>query len=99
VQKKLQIWIPLYALCILILAGCASSSTTQSRTLPDGSHETTHVRIYTLFDAHSEVTKLRTTMTDKSQGMGLGSISENASSTNLVEILRLVGGILQSLPK
>jgi hypothetical protein len=89
----------LLLLPILLLAGCASFSTTQDRTLPDGTRETTRVRIDTIFDAHSEVAKLRTTMTDKSQGIGVGSVAENSSSTNVVEILRLIGGILQSLPK
>ncbi len=67
--------------------------------LPDGTTERTHVWINTTLDAHSEVAKLRTTMTEKSQGIGLGSISENSTGTNVVEILRLIGGILQSLPK
>lgn len=84
---------------ILLTAGCAHFSTTQDRTHPDGTKETTHVFISTLFDSHNEVGKLRTTMTDKSQGIGVGSISENSSSTNLVEMLRLVGAILQSIPK
>jgi len=93
-MKKLSL-----SLSLLLLCGCAHFSTVQERTLIDGTKETTNVRIFTFFDANNQVGKLRTTMTEKSQGIGVGNISENSTSTNVVEILRLVGNILATMPK
>lgn len=86
-------------LSLALLCGCAHFSTDQQRINPDGSKEITRVSISTVFDSHNEVGKLRTTMTEKSQGIGVGNISENSSSTNVVELIRAVGVILMNLPK
>lgn len=88
-----------FVISALALSGCASFHTSQQRIAIDGTKETTSVEICTLFDSHNEVGKLRTTMTDKSQGIGVGSISENSSSSNIVELIHGIGGILQALPK
>jgi hypothetical protein len=80
---------------LIMLIGCARFRSVQQN--PDGTKTT--VVITTFFDSNNEVSKLHTTQTEKTQGITLGSISENSSSTNVVELLRLLGGILATLPK
>lgn len=80
-------------LLLLLLSGCSTFHTTQTEYGTNGlPSKSTEVRITSLFDAHSDVTKLRTTFTDKSQGIGVGTISENVSSTNLYDGLGLIIG-------
>ena len=81
-------------LFLLLLCGCARFHSVQQS--PDGTM--TSVTITTFFDGRSEVSKLRTTQTDKSQGVSLGSINENSTSTNLVELLHAIGEILRNMP-
>ena len=80
---------------LLLLCGCSSFSSVQVS--PDGTRTT--ISITTFWDSHSEVSKLRTTQTEKTQGVSLGAVAENSTSTNIVELLRVVGGILVNLPK
>lgn len=69
--------------------GCASFHTTQTEYNPTNGlpTKTTRVDIRSFFDSHNDVTKLRTTFTDKSQGIGVGAISENTSGSNAVQII------------
>jgi type IV secretory pathway VirB10-like protein len=81
---------PIICLALLALVGCSSFDAEQ--TAPDGT--STHVRIKTLFDGKSEVAKLKTTQTDKTQGVALGSLSQESSGTNAVDALRALDSIL-----
>ncbi len=78
----------------LLLCGCARFRSTQTETSPDGTQRITRVCVTTFFDGRSDLAKLRTTMTDKSQGIGLIGLDQSSSSTNAVEILRHVAAIL-----
>ncbi len=83
--------------CILfavILCGCARFRSTQTEISPDGTQRITRVYVTTFFDGRSDLAKLRTTMTDKSQGIGVIGLDQSSSSTNAVEILRHVAAIL-----
>ena len=73
----------------LLLCGCASFHTKQTEYNPTNGLpvKSTAVSIRSFFDSHNDVTKLRTTFTDKSQGIGVGAISENTSGSNVVSIL------------
>ncbi len=82
-----------------ILSGCAHFSSVQTDTLPDGTVRETRIRVLTLFDAHNDLAKLRATMSDKSQGMSLAGLSENASSTNAVKVLELIAAIVGTVAK
>lgn len=90
---------PWLAIPIVLLAGCSHIGTVQEKLHPDGTKEITRVEITTFFDGKTDLAKFRTTSTDKSQGMSVGSVSENASSTNAVELLRSIGAILATMPK
>ena len=81
-----------WAVCGL-LCGCSTFRTEQTEYSTNGlPTKSTVVVLRNVFQANSEMTKLRTTFTDKSQGIGVGSISENASSTNLYEGLGTILG-------
>lgn len=77
---------------LILLCGCSTFHTTQTEFTNGLPAKRTDVFIRNFFDSHSDVTKLRTTFTDKSQGIGVGSIQENTSSTNLFEGLGTVLG-------
>ena len=82
---------------ILLLAlttGCARfSSTVTERTLPDGVVErVTVVKATTLFDSKSELAKLSSGQTDKSQKVSIGSLNQESSATNAVNLIESVVG-------
>jgi hypothetical protein len=82
-----------------ILSSCAHFTSTQTDVLCDGTQRTTKVSISTFLDGKNDVTKLKTTMTDKSQGIGLAGLDQNSSSTNAVEVLRLIAQIVGAVAK
>lgn len=81
------------------LLGCARFHSEQIEITTDGTKRTTHINVLTLFDAKSDLTKLRASTTDKTQGMSLAGLTESASSTNFVEILRLIAVIASATAK
>ena len=82
-----------------ILSGCARFHSQQLEGQPDGSTRKTDIYVLTLFDAHSDLTKLRASTTDKTQGMSLAGLDQNASSTNFVHILELLAAIAAASAK
>jgi len=87
----------LYPLLVVLLAlatGCARfNSTVTERTLPDGSNErVTIVRAVTLFDSKSELAKLSSGQTDKSQKVSIGSLNQESSGTNVANLVESVVG-------
>src|SRR5438552_11802509 len=97
----MQRFLPLCLLCLFAASfvGCAHFSSRQTETAPDGTTRVTHIAVTTFFDAHNEIAKLRANTSDKTQGLSLGSVSENASSTNTVEILRHIAAIVGAAAK
>lgn len=67
----------------LALAGCSRFRSVQETA--DGTKTT--VTITTLLDARSTLSKLKTTQTDKTQGVGLGSLDASSSFTNTIQIV------------
>lgn len=86
-------------LAIVLSSGCARFHSEQIEAQTDGTKRTTHIWVLTVLDAHSDLTKLRASTTDRTQGMSLAGLSENASSTNLVEILRLISALAAAAAK
>ena len=74
------------------LAGCARfSSTVTENTSPDGTTQrVTKVRAGTLFDSKSELTKLNSGQTDKSQKVSLGALNQESSGSNAVSFAESV---------
>jgi hypothetical protein len=82
-----------FALCAaggVTLAGCSTFTSEQTVVHPDGETVTTTIRARTFFDAKSELARLRTTQTDKTQGVTLGALGQETSGTNTVELLERV---------
>lgn len=79
---------------LMLLAGCAMFHSQQVETTQDGTKRETRIKVYTLFDAQSDLTKLRATTTDKTQSLGLAGLSESSSSTNAIHILHLIAQIV-----
>jgi len=86
-------------LLALVSSGCARFHSEQIEQGLDGTKRTTHIYVLTLFDAHSDLTKLRASTTDKTQGMSLAGLTENASSTNFVHVLELLATIAAASAK
>ena len=85
---------PLLFSFLVLATGCARfNSTVTERTLPDGSNErVTVVRAVTLFDSKSELAKLSSGQTDKSQKVSIGSLNQESSATNAVSLIESVIG-------
>jgi hypothetical protein len=87
------------ALVILTLAltpvpSCARFSSRQIETAPDGTQRVTRIAVWTFFDAHNDLSKLRASTTDRTQGVSLAGLDQSASSTNTLEILRHISAII-----
>ncbi len=52
----------------------------------DGAFRTTDIKIKNAFDSKSELTKLKTTFTEKTQGISVGGLTQENTLTNVVSI-------------
>lgn len=89
---------------LLLLVGCARFSTHQvdeSSKDPTTGEETrivtTRATSYTLWSSKSALTNLKISQTDKTQSTGVGSLSQEASGTNVVEALKAIASILEKV--
>jgi hypothetical protein len=78
----------------LMASGCSRfNSTVTERMTPDGVTErVTVVKAGTLFDSKSELAKLSSGQTDKSQRVSIGSLNQESSATNAVNLVESVVG-------
>ncbi len=72
------------------LVGCSTFHAVQDETAPDGTQRRTDVRAKTFMDSKSNLGNLRTTMTDKSQGIGIGSLSQESYGSNAVNVAKAI---------
>ena len=79
---------------LALAAGCARfKSTVTERTAKDGVTErVTRVSAGTLLDSKSELTKLNSGQTDKSQKVSIGSLNQESSGSNAVSFAESVVG-------
>jgi hypothetical protein len=85
-------------LCAIVaafaLAGCARFTTTQTETRGDKNGETTEittrVTATTFFDSRSALANFKASQTEKTQGASVGSLTQDAASTNLNTIVESV---------
>ncbi len=84
----------LLALCVVVLAGCARfKSTVTEIEYPDGSKErVTVVRASTFFESQSELAKLSSGQTDKSQKISIGALNQESTATNATSLVEAVVG-------
>lgn len=85
-------WLMLIALCHT--AGCARfKSTVTEMEYPDGSKErVTVVRASTFFESKSELSKLSSGQTDKSQKVSIGALNQESTATNAVGLVESIVG-------
>lgn len=87
----------LLAVLALALTGCARFKSVQVKTDPDGTRIESRQIITTFWDSKSSVAKLRASTTDKTQGLTVGSITEESSGTNAVELTeRVIGAAVRA---
>ncbi len=60
---------------------------------------TTTARAVTFFDSKSELSKFKALQTDKTQSAAVGSLSQEASGTNAVALLKAMAELAAALPK
>ncbi len=87
----------LFSGCVALLSlelGCAAFSTTQVQvTRANGA------KAVTFFDSKSELSKFKALQTDKTQSASVGALSQEATSTNAVAILKAMAELANALPK
>jgi len=75
-------------LCLACLAyvavGCARFNSDQVATKPDGTRTESHQDITTFMASKTAIAKLRAATTDKSQGLTVGAIDQEANGSDLV---------------
>jgi hypothetical protein len=77
-----------------LLAGCSTFKSAQrEETMPDGTvvRETT-IKARTFFDAKSDLSKLRASTTDKTQGMTIGALGQEATGSNAASLVEGIVG-------
>ena len=77
-----------------LLCSCARFRSTQTEVSCDGTQKITRVTVTTFFDGKSDLAKLRASTSDKTQTLNLSGLDQSASSTNAVEVLRLISLIV-----
>ena len=88
--RFLFIIVAIFAAFIFCFTGCARFNSRMTRTDADGSVVESRQSVTTFFDAKSDIAKLRASTTDKTQGLTVGSISEETSGTNAVSLIHAV---------
>jgi len=85
---------------VLLLTGCSSFRSEQVHTTADGSRIESRQHITTFWDSESKLSKLRISTTDKTQGLSVGSLSEESSGSNAVSLIKdVVGAAVESAVK
>jgi hypothetical protein len=82
----------LSVLCVAVLIGCTTVKTVQDETAPDGTKRHTEFLGRSFWDSQNELSKASATMTDKTQGVRISGLSQEASSTNVVSLAEKVVG-------
>ncbi len=95
-----------FALCLILLSGCARFSTRQtdiSTTNEYGQPKrtiTTTATATTFWDSSSALAKFKANQTDKSQSASVGTLDQTATSTNVNTLVEsVVSGAVQGAVK
>lgn len=82
-----------------LLCGCSHFSSTVTEMGTNGVKKVTTVHATTFFDSKSELAKVSSGQTDKSQRVAIGALNQEASGTNAVAVLNALAGVVGALPK
>jgi hypothetical protein len=82
------------ALITALAAGCATQRTTLTEKVDaEGAYiKTTEIKTRTFFDSKSELARLKTSSTDKTQTVGLDGLKQESSGSNATALLENVVG-------
>lgn len=83
-------------LAVLALSGCTMLHTNQTDTSADGRKTVTVATVYSIF-GKTELSKLRTTQTDKSQGIGVAGLAQESPGTNAVVALQTLQAMISQV--
>lgn len=72
------------------LCGCTVLRTTIVEKDANGGVRETQMTVKTLWDSKSDLAKFKTTNTDKTQSLGIGTYSSESESTNIVALIQAV---------
>ncbi len=70
--------------------GCASSRVHTLETHLDGTKVETEVRAHTFFDSKSELAKPKASVTEKTASSAVGSMSQESSGSNAVQVVKII---------
>jgi hypothetical protein len=82
--------IALLVIVAMLSPGCANFDSHQVQTKQDGTTTESHTKITTFFDSSTQIAKLRSSTTDKTQGLTVGGFSEESAGTNAVSLVERV---------
>ena len=80
------------AFFLLLLTSCARFHSEQVKIDPDGTRTESRQTVLTFWDSKSAVAKLRASTTDKTQGLTVGSLGQETSSSNVVDLVSEIVG-------
>lgn len=86
----------LLAMVLLIMPGCAHVKTKTECVEPDGSKRITEVSAWAVMDSKNELSKVKTTNTDKTQSVGWDGLEQSSSGTNVVSIAERISSAVTS---
>jgi protein involved in sex pheromone biosynthesis len=91
-------------LAAVLLAGCSTFVTDQlderiNQKTGEKTEIHTKVKARTFWESKSALANFKASQTEKTQGATVGSLNQEASATNAVQVLNSLKGILDSLPK
>jgi hypothetical protein len=69
-----------------LAVGCARFHSAQIQTKADGTKTETRQSVVTFWDSQAQLAKLRASTTDKTQGLTVGGLNEEAASSNAVDV-------------
>lgn len=81
---------------VALASGCTMLKTNQTDTTQEGLVTKTSVMVYSILGGKSDLSKLRTTSTEKTQGVAIGVLAQESTGTNIIAVLQALEGIVQS---
>lgn len=94
----------LLAMMVLFSAGCSTFTTDQTderinQKTGDKTTIRTRVKARTFWESKSALTNFKASQTERAQGATVGSLNQEVTATNAVQVLNALRGILEALPK
>jgi len=86
-KRNNRIIFEILALVYVLALGCATQENHLEEVKPDGTRRISNTKTTTFFDAKSDLTKLKTSNTDKTQSIGVTGLDQESSGSNVVNLV------------